>query len=111
MAALPPLDKVTAGDFKPYEGKRFSIVLGKSRDTLVLNSIDESRFDPPPNKRKAFSLLFTGGPNTALRQDKYTLDNEGTGPFEVFLVPVGTVGSAMAQHGSTGTLRYQVVFN
>lgn len=85
-------DVLTADHFRPAVGQAFTLD-GSQGGDLVLELAgvralaDETA--PDPDRRAPFALDFRGPPDPVLPQAIYRLRNDGLGPLDIFIVPVG----------------------
>ena len=98
------LDVLTIDDFAQREGDRFSVDHQGHVRVLVLAQAETSRIEPPPGRRRSFSLIFReaqDGP--ALGQGTYGFDHRDLGRLELFITCIGP--------DTDGAMRYEAVFN
>lgn len=101
------LDMLTPESFAPHVGTVFSLRLPGGAGTLDLTlisarAVGSSRRSGAVRER-AFSVVFLGPPGAPiLQQQTFSLEHEGMGSLELFLVPVGVDG---------GRTQYEAVFN
>jgi hypothetical protein len=90
----------TPQSFDPHVGGIFNLVVGEQ--TLPLHLAQVEQLGPSIRDGGSFSMLFIGPQEPVLRQAIYTLQRDGLGDIELFIVPVGP------QQGGMG---YQALFN
>jgi hypothetical protein len=95
-----PLEQLTAVDFLPLIGSRFTVV--QNEGDLSLELIEVRPLPAHAHRVAPFALLFRGPRQPALAQRIHTLANAGFGPLSVFLVPVSGGGDGVD---------YEAVFN
>ena len=93
------LDKLTVDAFKPAVGGQFVLALdGAEPIDLELVSARTYEDDAPAvdesGTRSPFFVRFRGPGEPLLPQSIYRIENHQTGALEIFLVPIGTDGSA-----------------
>lgn len=93
------LETLTAESFSLRMEERFALSIPEGPIELTLTELEE--FGPAAGGRNAFSIRFIGPPRPVLPQAIYRLENEVTGPLDVFLVPLGP---------NSGGMRYEAVF-
>jgi hypothetical protein len=97
------LAAVTADDFTPHSGSRYRVRLAGTAEPIDLELVEVAAGgQPPPARRRPFSLVFRGPRQPWLPQSTYRLEHDAMGAFDLFLVPI----AADAQ-GAT----YESVFN
>ena len=98
------LQDVTAASFEAHLGTTFRIHLGgEARVEAVLQAV--KLLEPHPGPRaQPFSLFFRAPGQPVLRQAIYTMEHEGMGTLDIFLVPIGPDPKA-------GGMLYEAVFN
>jgi Domain of unknown function (DUF6916) len=98
------LDKLTCADFAPHVGEAFRIVApsGEVVGTELTEATALRAADPPPPRRRGFSLVFLGPQGSRLPQGTYRVENDRMGSMELFLVPIGA---------REGRVCYEAVFN
>ena len=101
------IDKVSASDFKEFQGKTFLLVLDENATIEVELLQVESRGGDANrpgqlSERTPFSLVFRIPEEMALVQKMYTMKHKQLGTFQLFLVPIGPF------HNET---RLEAVFN
>ncbi|HYM01969.1 MAG TPA: hypothetical protein VET85_03420 [Stellaceae bacterium] len=91
---------LTADDFTPHIGKRFSVA-GRP-ESLTLKSVETGR--PSPGlQRVSFTLLFQGARSPVLPEGLYDLVAEAGAGFEIYVMPIMTASSDRQD--------YQAIFN
>jgi hypothetical protein len=93
------LDKLSVDDFSPAIGGRFVLALdGAEPIDLELVSARTHEDDAPAldesGTRSPFFLRFRGPGEPLLPQSIYRIENDHTGPLEIFLVPIANDGTA-----------------
>lgn len=83
------LDQLTPADFNPRIGEVFRLAPeeGDAVDA-VLTEVTEQGAAPGEGQRAPFSVLFTAPAGSTAPQGTFTVDNDGLGSLELFLVPV-----------------------
>ena len=81
--SLPPVDF-----FAENLGAIFEIDIGADEPYQV-EIIEATAVAGESTVREPFSVLFRGDDSVILPQRIYRLENEGLGPLELFLVPLG----------------------
>jgi hypothetical protein len=93
-----PLEVLTIEVFRQRLNETFRLAGPGNAVDLVLAEVEDLG---DGYSRRAFSLQFTAPSQPAMPQATYRLDNPATGPFDIFLVPLGP---------KDGAFRYQAVF-
>jgi hypothetical protein len=87
MSDAPPLDLLTAEDFRPHLGARFRLPQESVECELI--ELTEQEGSARSGSRKAFSVVFRGPAQPVLDQRIRRLEHDGIGALELFLVPIG----------------------
>jgi hypothetical protein len=95
-----PLDQLTAADFQPLLGQRFTVV--QNEGDLVLELLEVRPLPPHSRRAQPFAVLFGGPRQPVLAQRIHTLAHAELGALAVFLVPV---------QGSGTGVSYEAIFN
>jgi len=82
---VAPSARLTKDTFASLLGSSFQVTSHSTRQWLTLVSVEDLPPNPPVT---GFSLRFYGG-SKELVQGTYTLHNETTGKFSLFIVPAG----------------------
>lgn len=101
MAAPVELAELTLESFLPLVAQQFRLHAGDAELNALLveaRAVGQSL----PDRRQAFSLIFTGPASPVLPQSIYRVEHASLGELDVFLVPVGLRDSRV---------EYQAVFN
>lgn len=87
---MPDLKDLAIDHFKSQVGSDFRCTQGEKEMDLRLATADtiDTAQKLADGQRKPFSLTFRGSREEPLEQGIYTLDHEGMGQQELFLVPV-----------------------
>ena len=80
------LDKVTRADFEAHLQKTFKLVVTDGAWPLQLVEVRSAGSAAPGAQREPFALTFRSATPIRLPQGTYRLENEDTGPMEIFLV-------------------------
>ena len=101
MSTQAELSELTLERFLPLVEQEFRLQAGETELAAVLV---EARAvgHPLPDRRQAFSLIFTAPASPVLPQSIYRVEHASLGALDVFLVPVGLRDSRV---------EYQAVFN
>lgn len=90
-------------DFQPLHEQDFALHFGDEQFTLRLVEVTASRnFNPDPNMRPPFSLLFKCADPRILPQQMHSMHCDDLGELVIFLVPVGSDAAGIS---------YEAVFN
>src|SRR5579875_2953642 len=91
-------------DFQPLIGTPFHINDGTG-NPIALELVEAHALPTHSGTpREPFSLIFRGPSDRPLEQQTHTLEHQGIGPVELFLVPIGPAGTG-------GDPEYQAIFN
>jgi hypothetical protein len=82
------LDTLTAADFEPLRGERFTIAPDDA-PAFDAELVEVDEIARGPGGRAPFSLVFEGGPTPPLLQRIHRVEHERLGAIEIFLVPIG----------------------
>ena|SRR5687767_6580130 len=102
------LSELTFEHFEPYIGQIF-LIHYEADQTLETTLVQVAKLGPepaadqPPQRRRAFSLLFQAPMTAILRQSIYTVEHPALGSLDIFLVPLGP---DREQQG----IRYEAIF-
>lgn len=101
------IETFTHATFADRLGEPFRVLLDDSRSAelrlaqaTVLGSASAKRW-AEGGGREPFTLVFRGSGDAVLPQRTYRMENDETGAFDVFLVPIGPDAEGM---------RYEAVF-
>src|ERR1700722_1329630 len=88
------LETLTAEDFRPFHGARFTLVGGSSAGDAStveaeLVAVTEYPDGARPGSRVPFSVLFHGPLQPLLSQGMHRIEHARFGTLDLFLVPVG----------------------
>ena len=109
------LQKLTAGDFRPYQGTRFRITGGSppGRSPVTIETelveITEHGAGAQGSFRAPFSVVLHGPLEPVMPQGICRLEHEKLGTLELFIVPVGPAEPSAPGQAPTA-MRYEVVF-
>jgi hypothetical protein len=101
MGTPAELSELTLERFLPLVAQEFRLHAGDTElDALLVEAraVGQSL----PDRRQAFSLIFTGPASPVLPQSIYRVEHASLGELDVFLVPIGLRDSRV---------EYQAVFN
>ena len=100
MVTLQALSKES---FVNQIGETFEIAMDSfDYVSLQLVEVTDIIFDNPGMSGEVFSLLFSGDSSSPLEQDMYIVNNQLTGSFPLFIVPV---------YSEKTTKSYEAIFN
>ncbi|MGH3149789.1 MAG: DUF6916 family protein [Streptosporangiaceae bacterium] len=109
------LQKLTAGDFRPYQGTRFRMTGGSppGRSAMTIETelveITEHGASAPGSFRAPFSVVLHGPLDPVMPQGICRLEHEQLGMLELFIVPVGPAAPRLPGQVPTA-MRYEAVF-
>jgi len=94
---------LTADTFVPHQGASFKVEGG--RHVLSLSEIERLEAEPGHGNPdfQPFVLLFSGPPGDVLAEGMHTLQAEGGGAYDLYLIPIHTP--------EPGRQNYQALFN
>jgi hypothetical protein len=79
-------------DFRPHLGTAFDVRCAHGVVAMTLSQVDPA--GESGRRGGAFSLLFVAPPGPWLEQAIYPVQHAAMGAMEIFLVPIGPVGSS-----------------
>ncbi len=88
------MTQLTLQDFEPLIDETFHLVVSQEerlelRVAEVNPGSERIRAQYEDGARAPFSIVFRAGPDVALPQRLYRLENETLGAHDIFLVPIG----------------------
>ena len=96
------LDQVTLQTFAPLVGGAFEVAYAPDQSlSLTLHEAVSLEKEPSPDRREAFSLLFSGPSDPILPQAIHRLRHAELGEIELFMAPVVSGQEQL----------YEVIFN
>lgn len=95
-------DEITHEMFLDHVAKTFRVHCGEEVLDVELTEVDVGEAPSVEGLRQPFTLIFRGPKERILREGLYKVDHEDVGAFELYVIPIITVGDRQD---------YQVIFN